>query len=101
MRPREIVLFCDYEADPVWHARKPRAMIALDSLPLSDPTKAALRAWAASYERLEEHGYEWPEPAGEADHDAEGERLRRIVQEELGPDWKVGLLPESGGRIRW
>ena len=104
LRPRKVLLFCDYYADPVWTYRRRRGL-PVDALPLSDMTKAALKSWAASYDEGLEPGFERLEPdvdeQVDAEFEREGRRLWRIVQEELGPTWKVGYLSEAEGRILW
>ena len=64
-----------------------------------------MKSWAASYDEGLETGFEWLEPEDDEQVDEEfergGRRLWRIVQEELGPTWKVGYLSEAEGRILW
>lgn len=100
MRPRTILLFCDYFADPVWTYPK-RAMLRVDGLPLSDMTKDALKQWAARYDELRKTGFEWPRLDDAEQFEHEGRRLWRTVQEELGPAWKVGYLSASENRVLW
>ena len=93
-----LVLWCDYGADPTWRFVNggPRVSpVSLDGLALTEATKAALRAWARTFEEIS-----WPtdaEPDGEPAPQEwgafvrEGQRLRDLVAAELGPDTDVIL----------
>jgi hypothetical protein len=90
----ELVLWCEYGADPTWRFVDggPRVSpVSLDTLALTEATKVALRAWGRRYEEIA-----WPpdaEPTREQ-WDAfirDGERLRDLVGAELGPDIEVVL----------
>jgi hypothetical protein len=45
--------------------------------------------------------FEWSEPADAEAFEREGERLWRVVQDELGPRWKVGYLSDAQDRVLW
>jgi hypothetical protein len=98
--PRRILVFCDYLADPVW-TYPGRVGVQLEALPLSDGTRDALRRWAARYDALLGSDFEWSEPADAEAFEREGERLWRVVQDELGPRWKVGYLSDAQDRVLW
>ena len=95
---RRVLLMCDYLADPLWTAGG-GAMLSVDSFPLSSQTKAALRAWADSYNALMDHDYAWPSPAYRDAFEKEGRRLWAVVQDELGPDYDVGYFSEGEGHL--
>ena len=94
-----LVLWCDYGgADPTWRFVDggPRlAQVSLDTLALTESTKAALLAWARTYEEITSQP--GPEPVSEPTEEqweafiSEGERLRNLVGTELGPDIEVDL----------
>jgi hypothetical protein len=87
---RKIRMFCEVAAEsPFWAPGRGAPMILLEELPLSEETKEALRAWNAAYDRLMPIE-RTPELA---DHEAEGHRLERLVQDELGPGWIVDYRP--------
>jgi hypothetical protein len=94
---RRIVVMCDYTADPVWTADR-QYMLDLDQLPLSDNTKAALRAWAQWYDTLLHRDFEWPAEEERA-WTQESRRLWRVVADELGPDYEVGYYDDDG--VSW
>jgi hypothetical protein len=94
----ELVLWCDYGADPTWRFVDggPRlAQVSLDTLALTDASKAALRAWAREYEEITSQP--GPEPVSEPTEEQwdafirQGERLRDLVRAELRPDIEVVL----------
>jgi hypothetical protein len=103
-----LVLWCEYGADPTWRfvRRGPRVMnVSLASLGLSQSTKAALRSWARSWEDeiwlFDDQGEEI-EPYQDV-VDAflrEGERLRGVVQDELGPSVDVVLDYSTEEEVR-
>jgi hypothetical protein len=89
----ELVLSCDYGADPTWRFVDggPRlAQVSLDTLALTEATKVALLAWARTYEEItSQPGAEPVSEPTEEQWEAfirEGERLRNLVGTELGPD---------------
>jgi hypothetical protein len=52
-----LVLWCEYGADPTWRFVDggPRVSpVSLDALALTEPTKAALRGWARTFEEIAE-----------------------------------------------
>ena len=95
--PRLLVM-CDYFADPIW--TEDGAMIELDSLPLSDASKAQLREWAAWYDRLGTDESAWT-PDVEREFDTDCRRLWRRVAEELEPEYRVGYVDERTSQRVW
>jgi hypothetical protein len=98
--PKRIVLMCDYGADPLWSGEGGE-MLALEYVPLSDETRAALRRWADEWDALRP-SYEPPPPDDPrmVAHEAEGMRLWKIVREELGSDYLVGFREWANPHIR-
>jgi hypothetical protein len=89
-----IKLMADYGMTVLWGADPSRiGAIDPDQLPLTDELKADLRAWAEAYDKT--LNQEYPPNSGfasqteEEQFDAEGLRLWRALQEQLGPDYRV------------
>jgi hypothetical protein len=96
---KRLLLMCDYFAWPVWEFPS-RLGVGEDAVPVCDETKAALREWAATYDRRLQTG-DFSAPYDEARHDDEGRALWRRVQAELGSGWHVGYFNEATGTIEW
>jgi hypothetical protein len=62
----------------------------LDALALTEPTKAALRGWARTFEEIAEPDAE-PAPQQWDAFVREGQRLRDLVAAQLGPEIDVIL----------
>jgi len=54
--PMQLLLGCDYLADPLWDVRG--ANIGVDDVPISEATREALRDWARRWDRLAKHDLE-------------------------------------------
>lgn len=73
------------------------------SLPLTDDLRAAIQRWADAYDRTLDTDY--PEDAGFADpseqeaFEAEGMRLWRELQAQLGRDWSVVYHSRRDGKL--
>jgi hypothetical protein len=52
-------------------------------------------------QRFLDSEFEWPQRHGEEQFEPGGQRLWRIVQDELGPEWRVGYLSEGEERVLW
>jgi|SRR5262245_16578083 len=60
-------LMADYQCFPLWwHGGRSIGMIEPDALPLSEPLKRRLSAWAAVYDGLMQTDYQWPTAAAQA-----------------------------------
>lgn len=94
--PRVILLMADYSAFPLWRSG---AMIGPEGLTLSPALVEALRRWADTYDSLASWAYEWPSLLMRDEFVAEGYRLWRRLQRELGPDWSVEYFHDVTGRI--
>jgi hypothetical protein len=91
---------CDYFTDPVWwHPSGSGGN--LDEVPITEETRAALRAWAESYDTLADNGFEWRSAEAKEAFEREGHRLWGLVQAELGSDWEVGFFDERRGHVLW
>lgn len=91
--PVQVTLHADYCDWPLW---APGGQLDEADLPLSAATKRRVLAWLNAYDD-ESRGDipRWQPPTGvegdaeEAAWVEEGESLRTIIQEELGPDYEV------------
>jgi hypothetical protein len=91
---RTIKLMAEYGNTVLWGVdRVDTGAIDPERLPLTSDLKAALRAWANTFDKTlnpenpPDSGF--ASPAEEEAFEAEGQRLLRTLQEELGPDYKV------------
>jgi hypothetical protein len=91
---RPIKLMAEYAGTVLWGVDPAdKVVIDPDELPLTADLKAALRAWADTYDSIlnqecpQDSGF--PSPAEEEAFEMEGRRLWRALQHELGPDYKV------------
>jgi len=87
-------LMADYECFPLWEVLDDGTMnVNPDDLPVAGDLKAALRIWAASYDRTLNQEYPpdsgFTTPEEEAAFEAEGRRLWEELQAQLGPEYKV------------
>jgi len=87
-----VILMADYCDWPLWAG----AQLDEGDLPLSAPTKRRILAWLNAYDdEYRQDVPPWRAPAGvegdaeEAAWVAEGENLRALIQDELGPDYEV------------
>jgi hypothetical protein len=94
---RTLRFFPDYFADPLWDAET-GAMISLDSLPLSDETRAAVRAWAARWQEdaLAEVRDLPTDATVQRGLGREAAALCCRIAQELGPGWRVELSAYGG-----
>lgn len=88
-------MWCDYTADPIWRrVHGETSMVSLESLPISEDLRQALRAWARAWERMS-----WPpderrkrvDPAEWGAFVEVGRNLRNQLEEALGPSFEVEL----------
>lgn len=87
---RVVRLFCEHFADwPLWDDEG--GSDAADWPQLDAPTVAALEAWVAHWNRHFHWERGWDDGQWRH-HAAEGERLRQVVAQQLGPAWSVRLL---------
>ena len=95
----------DDASSGLWHTDGARAtgMFDPDELPLSDATKARLAAWVQSLDDLnmQKHAGSGPPPRRStwAKADEEKMRLWRLLREEAGPEYVVGIRTEHG--VAW
>jgi hypothetical protein len=113
--PMQLLLNPDYSCvDPLSDING--TMIDAGGLPISETTRKALRAWAKRWDELATRDLhaEWiaegamsgsskPVPAEVwGEHEREGRALWVALQQELGPDWRVGWPTGAGIRnIQW
>jgi hypothetical protein len=105
---RHLDFFTDDVADPLWDAGNPACMVLLDSLPLRDDTRHALRAWSRRWAILVDRTV-WaraveasvsdrpPDPVSRDEWEfavREGRGLFERVKAELGPSWTVNWKVE-------
>ena len=92
---RILRLMSDYHCFPLWEYTDDGDLydnVNPDDLPLTNELKSALHAWADAYDRTlnqeypPESGFASPE---EEAFEAEGRRLWRELQAQLGPEYKV------------
>lgn len=100
---RSIKLMWDYGCSPLWHYREEVVGdIALDTLPLSTATKKRLVAWAAFPDAKLDRNYPpdtvWTDEESTS-HEAEGRALWRILQNELGPGFRVAYFCKIEGKV--
>ena len=100
---KHLDFFPDDVADPLWDPDNPACMVSLDSLPLREDTRQALRAWSRRWAilvdrtivaRAVEAGMSdrAPDPVSCDDWELaerEGRGLFERVKAELGPGWTV------------
>ncbi len=96
-------LMPDYHCFPVWKAGGEVGNVDPDDLPLTGDLKAALRAWAAAYDATLNQEYPpdsgFASPAEEEEFEAEGRRLWRELQAQLGPEYQVVYHSQREGRL--
>ncbi len=104
MQARRLRLDMDHSADPIWvlidgDSNCSHAMVALDTLPLTQQLKARLRRWADEWEswntddKLLDDSV--PSDAQLQAWERQGHRLALEVQNELGAGYEVAYgLPE-------
>lgn len=110
---KHLDFFPDDVADPLWDRDNPACMVSLDSLPLREDTRQAVRAWSRRWAILVDRTI-WaravedgvsdgaPDPVSRDEWELaerEGRGFFERVKAELGPgwtvDWKVEV-PWSG-----
>ena len=98
-----VKLMADYHSSPLWWTEGREGNVDIESLPISRQLKAALEAWAQTYDRTlnqdypPESGFRTPPEASA--FDAEGQRLWRALQHELGVAYKVVYFSIRSGRL--
>jgi hypothetical protein len=99
-------LMADYHCFPLWEYRDGDLVgnSNPDDLPLTSDVKAALHGWAAAYDRTLNREYPpdsgFASPAEGEAFEAEGRRLWRELQSQLGPGWEVVYHSRSDHRPR-
>jgi hypothetical protein len=101
---RSIKLMAEYGGTILWSA-DPSSVgpVELGTLPLTDDLKAAIRNWAAAYDRTlnqdypPDSGFTTPEEA--AAFEAEGRHLWKELQAQLGPEYKVAYYSDREARL--
>jgi hypothetical protein len=91
---RVLKLMPEYHAFPLWEEREDGAgNVSPDELPLSPELRAALADWAAAYDGTLNQDYPpgsgFASPAEEEAFEAEGRRLEKELQAQLGPAYRV------------
>jgi hypothetical protein len=91
---RSIKLMAEYGGTVLWGVDAADiGAIDPDHLPLTADLKAALRAWADTYDKTLNQEYPpdsgFASPAEEEAFETEGRRLWRDLQAQLGPEYKV------------
>jgi hypothetical protein len=99
-------LMADYGCFPLWEYAGGDLVDNAnpEHLPLTADLKAALRAWAAAYDatlNLEcpQDSPGFASPAEEEEFEAEGRRLWRELQAQLGPEYQVVYHSQREGRL--
>jgi hypothetical protein len=100
---KRLKFYPDHTADPLWDADKPGFNVNLDSMPLRDDTRKAVRSWSGRWAILTDRTI-WaraiedgmmngtPDPVSRAEWDLaehEGRELFERIKAELGPDWSI------------
>lgn len=91
----KLLMMADYLADPVWLRAandKAMGMVSLDSLPISEPLKIALRQWARWFDEFGQH--QGRDEISTKRWINEGRVLCTRLTDELGPAYDVKY--ESG-----
>ena len=103
---RRLLFMADYSADPLWDLES-EAMVALERLPLTEATRASVRAWASRWEAIASSEFdlvaaEVPKEAC-ATLERDGRAVWQQVRRELGDDWQVGWVTFPNGRrhVQW
>lgn len=98
-----IKLMADYHCFPLWEVGGEVRNVNPDDLPLTVELRAELRAWANAYDRTlnqeDPANSGFATPAEEEAFEAEGRRLWRALQDQLGSDYKVIYFSERDGRV--
>src|SRR5437899_3366550 len=94
MAARLLKLMADYECFPLWEVRKDGTRnVSPDDLPITAEMRTALHEWAAACDRTLDEDYPpdsvFGSPAEEDAFEAEGRRLWRDLQVQLGAGWNV------------
>src|SRR4051794_11204215 len=101
--PQRIFLWFDYTSTGLWFADgdRPAGTVDPDHLALSDATKERLAAWVQRCDDLNMQEIR----TGSADEsawrraDAEALALWRVIRDEAGPEWQVGIRQADG--VAW
>jgi hypothetical protein len=101
--PRVIKLMADYYCHPLWEVAPEIDNIDPSTLPISDSMQAALRAWATTFDETLDQDYPpdsgFADPEQRAAFEAEGHRLWRKLQRELGEQVRVVYYSEREQRV--
>lgn len=96
-------LMADYQCFPLWKDGGEIGNVNPDDLSLSAELKAALRDWAGAYDKTLNKEYPpdsgFVSPAEEAAFEAEGRRLWKELQAQLGHEYKVVYYSSREGRL--
>ena len=111
----QLLLSCDHLAYPLWNVNDYN--IGVEDVPISEPTRRALRQWARRWDRLAAQDMDAEaieagmrsgstQPVSAAaweEHERDGRVLWATVQQELGPDWQVGWPSFADGarHVQW
>jgi hypothetical protein len=104
LAPTDLLFMPDYSADPIWEVAS-ECMIGLELLPITDQTRATIRAWASRWEQLawqqidadiQDHAEaaeaEPIRPEAREAIERDGRALCQQLRNELGPPWRVGWV---------
>ena len=93
---------CDFGAEPIWSLQPDGQTIgmSLDDLEIADSLRDAIRGWSRHYGRVFDPMRE-SSPADVSQFDAEGRRLWRALQANLGDRSTVGYFSETEGHTVW
>jgi hypothetical protein len=102
---KTVKLMADYHCGPLW-IYDDGDLLANDipvGLSLTDDLKVALHNWAAAYDRTLNQDYPpdsaFASPAEEEAFEAEGRRLWKELQAQLGPGYKVVYYSDREARL--
>jgi hypothetical protein len=98
-------LMADYGCFPLWEYADTDLIDNAnpDAFPLTNELKAALQAWAGTYDKTLNDEYPpdsgFASPAAEDAFDAEGMRLWRALREQLGLGYKIVYYSSRDARL--
>lgn len=96
-------LMPDYQCFPLWKTSGEIGNVNPDELPLTNDLKVALRAWANAYDNTLNQEYPpdsgFASPLEEEAFEAEGKRLWKELQAQLGPEYQVAYYSSREARL--